>query len=126
MARRMSRRVRLFVAAATLPLVAFALSPLVSSGQNVGSKIQRKQDQIRWHKGRERVLSSDISGFTSKINELQGQITTLQTKQVRLQASLDAKRAELIKIQADLPRERLRLARLRARLAQAPTALAQR
>jgi murein DD-endopeptidase MepM/ murein hydrolase activator NlpD len=126
MARRMSRRVRLFVAAATLPLVAFALSPLVSSGQNIGSKIDRKQDQIRWHKGRERVLSSDISGFTSKINELQGEITTLQTKQVRLQASLDAKRAELVKIQADLRRERLRLARLRARLAEARTALAKR
>jgi len=126
MARRMSRRVRLFVAAAMLPLVAFALSPLVSSGQNIGSKIQRKQDQIRWHKGRERVLSSDISGFTSKINELQGQITTLQTRQVRLQASLDAKRAELVKIQADLRRERLRLARLRARLAEARTALAKR
>jgi murein DD-endopeptidase MepM/ murein hydrolase activator NlpD len=126
MARRMSRRVRLFVAAAMLPLVAFALSPLVSSGQNIGSKIQRKQDQIQWHKGRERVLSSDISGFTSRINELQGQITTLQTKQVRLQASLDAKRAELVKIQADLRRERLRLARLRARLAEARTALAKR
>jgi murein DD-endopeptidase MepM/ murein hydrolase activator NlpD len=126
MARRMSRRVRLFVAAATLPLVAFALSPLASSGQNIGSKIDRKQDQIRWHKGRERVLSSDISGFTSKINELQGEITTLQTKQVRLQASLDAKRAELVKIQADLRRERLRLARLRARLAEARTALAKR
>jgi murein DD-endopeptidase MepM/ murein hydrolase activator NlpD len=126
MARRMSGRIRLFVAAATLPLVIFALSPLVSSGQNLGSKIQRKQDQIRWHKGRERVLSSDISGFTSKINALQGQITVLQTKQVRLQASLDAKRAELTKIQADLRAERLRLARLRARLAEARTALAKR
>src|SRR5690349_14953619 len=126
MARRMSRRIRLFVAAATLPLVIFALSPLVSSGQNIGSKIQRKQDQIQWHKGRERVLSSDISGFTSKINALQGEITTLQNKQVRLQANLDAKRAELVKIQADLRKERLRLARLRARLAEARTALAKR
>jgi murein DD-endopeptidase MepM/ murein hydrolase activator NlpD len=126
MARRMSRRVRLFLAAAILPLVAFALSPLVSSGQNIGSKIQRKQDQIQWHKGREHVLSSDISSFTSKIDALQGEITTLQTKQVRLQANLDAKRAELVKIQADLRRERLRLARLRARLAEARTALAKR
>jgi murein DD-endopeptidase MepM/ murein hydrolase activator NlpD len=126
MARRMSRRVRLFVAAATLPLVVFALSPLVSSGQNLGSKIQRKQDQIQWHKGRERVLSSDISNFTTRTDALQGEITTLQTKQVRLQANLDAKRAELVKIQADLRKERLRLARLRARLAEARTALAKR
>ena len=126
MARRMSGRVRLFVAAATLPLLIFALSPLVSSGQNIGSKIQRKQDQIQWHKGRERVLSSDISAFTTKINALQGEITTLQNKQVRLQANLDAKRAELVTIQADLRKERLRLARLRARLAEARTALAKR
>src|SRR3954447_6620198 len=126
MARRMSGRIRLFVVAAMLPLVLFALYPLVSSGQNLGSKIQRKQDQIQWRKGREHVLSSDISNFTQKINALQGEITTLQDKQVRLQASLDAKRAELVKIQADLRRERLRLARLRARLAEARTALAKR
>jgi murein DD-endopeptidase MepM/ murein hydrolase activator NlpD len=126
MARRMSGRIRLFVVAAMLPLVVFALSPLVSSGQNIGSKIERKKDQIQWRKGRERVLSSDISNFTSKINALQGEITTLQNKQVRLQANLDAKRIELAGIQADLRRERLRLARLRARLAEARTALAKR
>src|SRR3954466_9050570 len=124
MARRMPRRIRLLLGAAVLPLVLSALLPLVSSGQNLGSKIQRKQDQIQWRKGREHVLSSDIATFTHKINALQGQITVLQTKQVRLEADLNAKRAELIKIQADLRRERLRLARLRARLAEARTALA--
>src|SRR5436190_1079048 len=126
MARRMSRRLRLLVVAAVLPLVLFALSPMISDGQNLGSKIQRKQDQIQWRKGREHVLSSDIATFTHKISALQGQITVLQTKQVRLEADLNAKRAELIKIQADLRRERLRLARLRARLAEARSALAQR
>ena len=128
MARRMSGRLRLFAIAAALPLALFALLPLISSGapQNLGSKIQRKKDQITWRKGRERVLSSDISAFTQKIDGLQSQITTLQTKEVRLQANLDAKRAELVKIQVDLRAERLRLARLRARLAQARVALAKR
>jgi murein DD-endopeptidase MepM/ murein hydrolase activator NlpD len=128
MARRMSRRLRLLVAVAALPLVLFAVLPLISSGapQNLGSKIQHKRDQIQWRKGRERVLSSDISSFTHRINSLQGEITTLQTKQVRLQVDLDAKRAELVKIQGDLRRERLRLARLRARLAEARAALAKR
>ena len=102
--------------------------PLVSSGQqkNLGSKIERKKDQIAWRKGRERVLSSDVAGFTRRINALQGDITVLQTKQVRLQASLDRKRAELARIQEDLRRERLRLARLRARLAEARAALSKR
>src|SRR3954447_6477895 len=116
MARRMSGRIRLFVVAAMLPLVLFALSPLVSSGQNIGSKIQRKQDQIQWRKGRERVLSSDIAGFTNKINALQGEITTLQNKQVRLQANPDNTRAELAATRAALRKEPLPPPPLRPRL----------
>jgi len=124
----MTHRVRLFIGVALLPLALFAFLPLVSSGQqkNLGSKIERKKDQIAWRKGRERVLSSDVAGFTRKINALQGDITVLQTKQVRLQANLDRKRAELARIQEDLRRERLRLARLRARLAEARAALSKR
>jgi murein DD-endopeptidase MepM/ murein hydrolase activator NlpD len=127
-ARRMPHRLRLFIGVALLPLALFAFLPLVSSGQqkNLGSKIERKKDQIAWRKGRERVLSSDVAGFTRKINALQSDITVLQTKQVRLQASLDRKRAELARIQEDLRRERLRLARLRARLAEARAALSKR
>ncbi len=83
--------------------------------KSLGGKIERKKDQIQWRKGRERVLSTDIAGYTRRINALQGEITTLQTRQVRLQTSLDAKRAELARIQEDLRRERLRLARLRKR-----------
>jgi len=124
----MSSRLRLLIAVALLPLALFAFLPLVSSGQqkNLGSKIERKKDQIAWRKGRERVLSSDVAGFTRRINSLQGDITVLQTKQVRLLASLDRKRAELARIQEDLRRERLRLQRLRARLAEARAALSKR
>ena len=124
MARRMSLRLRLLIGAAALPLVLFACLPLVSGAQqNLGGKIERKQDQIQWRKGRERVLSSDVAGYTRKIDGLQGEITVLQGRQVRLQTSLDRKRAELARIQEDLRRERLRLARLRARLAEARVCL---
>ncbi len=127
MARRMSLRLRLLFGAAALPLVLFACLPLVSGAQqNLGSKIERKRDQIQWRKGRERVLASDVAGYTSKINGLQGEITVLQGRQVRLQSSLDRKRAELARIQEDLRRERLRLARLRARRAEARVALSKR
>jgi len=124
----MPHRLRLLIGVALLPLALFALLPLVSSGQqkNLRPKIERKKDQIAWRKGRERVLSSDVAGFTRKINALQSDITVLQTKQVRLQASLERKRAELARIQEDLRRERLRLARLRARLAEARAALSKR
>src|SRR5215207_518723 len=122
----MSPRLRLLIGVALLPLALFAALPLVSSGAPLNSKIERKKDQIQWRKGRERVLASDVSGYTRKINSLQGDITVLQTKQVRLQAGLDRKRAELARIQEDLRRERLRLARLRARLAEARAALSKR
>src|ERR671917_78623 len=124
----MSRRLRVLIGVGALPLVLFACLPLVSSGQtkDLGSKIEKKKDQIEWRKGRERVLASDVAGYTRKINSLQREITTLQARQYRLQSSLERKRAELERIQEDLRRERLRLARLRARLAEARKALAAR
>jgi septal ring factor EnvC (AmiA/AmiB activator) len=129
MARRMASRLRLLLAAAVLPLLLWAVLPMISSGATQGQiqqRIQQKRNQIAQQKGREHVLSTDIAGFTQRIDSLQGDITQLQTKQVRLQANLDAKRAELESIQADLRRERLRLARLKARLAEARVALAGR
>jgi murein DD-endopeptidase MepM/ murein hydrolase activator NlpD len=126
MARRMGRRLSLLLFVAALPLALWAVLPLGSSGQNLQQKIDRGRAKIEQHKGRERVLTSQVSAFTSKINTLQADITVLQTKQVRLQANLDAKRAELAQIQEDLRRERLRLARLKRRLAEARVELANR
>ena len=126
MARRMGRRLSLLLLVAALPLALWAVLPLGSSGQNLQERIDRGRAKIEQHKGRERVLTSQVSAFTSKINTLQSDITVLQTKQVRLQANLDAKRAELAQIQEDLRRERLRLARLKRRLAEARVELANR
>jgi murein DD-endopeptidase MepM/ murein hydrolase activator NlpD len=129
MARRMASRLRLLFAVAVLPLLLWAVLPMISSGATQGQiqhKIQQKRNQITQQKGREQVLSSDIAAYSKRIGALQGDITQLQTKQVRLEADLSAKRAELERIQADLRRERLRLARLKARLAEARVALAGR
>jgi murein DD-endopeptidase MepM/ murein hydrolase activator NlpD len=126
---RMGRRLSLLLLVAAMPLALWAVLPLGSSGQGADSlqrKIDRKQAQIEQKKGRERVLTSEVSAFTRKIGSLQTDITVLQTKQVRLQANLDAKRAELARIQEELRRERLRLARLRRRLAEARVELANR
>ena len=110
MARRMGRRLSLLLAVAVLPLALWAALPLISSGdspQELQRQIERNRAKIEQHKGRERVLTSDISAVSSRIGDLQSNITVLQTKQVRLQTSLDAKRAELAQIQEDLRRERL-------------------
>jgi murein DD-endopeptidase MepM/ murein hydrolase activator NlpD len=129
MARRMSRRLGLLLVVAALPLALWGVLPLLSGAETTGSiqnKIESKQRQIEQRKGRERVLTSDISAVTNKIDSLQGDITQLQTKQVRLESDLAAKREELAQIQEDLRRERLRLNRLRERLAEFRRLLADR
>jgi murein DD-endopeptidase MepM/ murein hydrolase activator NlpD len=127
MARRMTFRVRLLLGTAAVPLVLWAAVPLVSTGEpRIGDKIERKKDQIAWRKGRERVLSSDVAGYSRRIGSLQSEITGLQREELRLQANLNEKIAQLERVQRRLRSERARLVRLRARLAEARTALAGR
>ncbi len=116
-------RVRVLLAAVTLPLVLWALLPLPSSGQStqqelndLQSKINNAREKIGRKRGTERVLSTQIAGYNRRIRRLQGKITTLQTRQQRVQTDLDAKRSELESLRTELRGERARLVRLRARL----------
>ncbi len=129
MARRMARRLGLLLVVVALPLALWSALPLGSDAQSSGElqrKIDRKRAEIEQRRGRERVLTTDISAISRRIGALQGDITVLQTKQVRLETNLAAKREELARIQEELRRTRLRLAQLRARLAEAKVALAGR
>jgi murein DD-endopeptidase MepM/ murein hydrolase activator NlpD len=127
-------RLRLLLGCAVLPLVLWALLPVFSQGaaspdsrlHELQRKIQITQGKIGRRKGTERLLTTQITAYSQRINRLQSRIGTLQNRQAEAQGDLDAKRAELFKIQSDLRAERRRLVRLRARLAQARTALAQR
>jgi murein DD-endopeptidase MepM/ murein hydrolase activator NlpD len=116
-------RVRVLVASIALPLILWAALPLPSSGQSkqqelnaLQSRIDAARQKIGRKKGAERVLSSEIAGYTRRIGHLQGRITTLSTRQQRIQADLDAKRAELEHLRTELRTERARLVRLRKRL----------
>jgi murein DD-endopeptidase MepM/ murein hydrolase activator NlpD len=108
-----------------LPLGSQATAPQ-GRAASIQQKIETTRGKIGRRKGTERVLSSDIAQYTTRIHKLQGSITTLQTREQRIQADLDARRAELARTQADLRSERARLARLRARLAQGRRILANR
>jgi peptidoglycan DL-endopeptidase CwlO len=125
-------RLLLLCAIALLPLGLWSLSPLVSSAaaprtlNQVQGQIATKERQIQSRKGSERVLTGDISGYTSRIARLQGRISTLQRQQTSVQGDLDAKRAQLGKVQDDLRDERARLTRLKARLVVSRGALADR
>ena len=116
-------RARLLLASILLPLVLWAALPLPSSGRtkqeelnSLHNRIDEARKKIGRKKGTERVLTTQIAGYTRRINRLQGKITTLGTRQERIQADLDAKRAELESLRTELRTERARLARLRKKL----------
>jgi murein DD-endopeptidase MepM/ murein hydrolase activator NlpD len=127
-------RLRVLLAGAVLPLALWAVLPVFSQGaaspsgrlNDIERKIEVTQGKIGRRKGTERLLTTQISGYSQRIGRLQSRIGTLQGQQANAQADLDAKRAELFQTQRDLRAERRRLVRLRARLAQARTALAER
>jgi murein DD-endopeptidase MepM/ murein hydrolase activator NlpD len=129
-------RLRHLLAGAVLPLVLCAAlwlvlplrSQALPQGQaaSIQKKIEITRGKIGRRKGAERVLTSDIARWSSRINRLQGNITTLQTREQRIQSDLDARRAELTTTQANLRSERARLARLRIELARGRQILAKR
>ncbi len=115
----MRSRLSLLVLVVVLPVALWAVLPVGSTAQGPGqlqSKIDRKQSLIGGHKAHERVLTTEVSSYTKRIDHLQTDITTLSARQQKLQNSLDAKRAQLAAVQTKLRAERARLARLRARL----------
>jgi murein DD-endopeptidase MepM/ murein hydrolase activator NlpD len=125
MAARMPR-LRLIALIAALPFALWLFVPVLSDGAPISSRIEEKKRQIERKKNRERLLTTTIQGYTERIDNLQGDITTLQERQVRLEADLSRKRAELERIQDLLREERIRLVKLRARLAEARAALSER
>ena len=126
---RMRLRLTLLVLVAGLPFLLWSFLPVGSSAQDPGTiqkKIDRNHSLIGGHKAKERVLTTDISRQSNRINTLQSDITRLSARQQELQSSLDAKRAELAIVQRKLREERARLTRLRARLLVVRRALADR
>jgi predicted nucleic acid-binding Zn-ribbon protein len=119
-------RPRLIALIVALPFTLWLFVPVLSDGAPLSSRIDEKRRAIERKKDRERVLTTTISSYTKRINVLQGDITTLQTRQVRIEADLTSKRAELARLQDLLREERIRLVKLRARLAEARAALSDR
>jgi murein DD-endopeptidase MepM/ murein hydrolase activator NlpD len=110
-------------------LCAIALTPARSHGVQVSSinqRIQSTRTKLEHARGREHVLTSDISALSSHIGTLGGQIAALQRQESRAQAVLDARRAELERIQARYEEEYKRYVKLRKELLKAQGVLAKR
>src|SRR5215204_6366247 len=115
MPRRMPR-LRLIALIAALPLALWLFAPVLSDGAPLTSRIDEKRREIERKKDKERVLTTTISSYTERIDLLEGDITTLQSRQVQIEAELTRKREELARLQDLLREERIRLVKLRARL----------
>lgn len=98
-----------------LPLGSTADTPQ-GTAASLQQKIETTRGKIGRRKGTEKVLSSDIATWSSKIRRLQGSIATLQSREARVQSDLDARRAQLSATQSSLRTERARLARLKVKL----------
>ncbi|MCA1683240.1 MAG: peptidoglycan DD-metalloendopeptidase family protein [Actinobacteria bacterium] len=117
-------RLRVLVAGVLLPLALWAGLPMVSSGQSasqseldkIQSRINKSRATIGVKRGRERVLTTQITGSSRRINRLAARQSTIEV-------DLSAKRSELERLRTDLRAERARIVRLRNRLAKARTLL---
>jgi murein DD-endopeptidase MepM/ murein hydrolase activator NlpD len=114
------------IGAVALVLLALVGSSAGQSSAQLQKKIDRKQSLAGGHRARERVLTSDISRQTRRIDDLQADISRLSARRQKLQRSLDAQRRELAAVQRRLREERARLTRLKARLTVVRRALADR
>jgi murein DD-endopeptidase MepM/ murein hydrolase activator NlpD len=109
--------------------VVVALVPARSHGvmlSSINRKMASTRSKLEHARGREQVLTSDISALSGRISSLGGQIAALQRREIRAQAVLDARQAELAKVQARYEKEHARYVRLRKELAKAQGVLADR
>ncbi|MEA2449321.1 MAG: hypothetical protein QOG63_1253 [Thermoleophilaceae bacterium] len=106
-----------FLLTIAIGLAAYLALPLPGLSSKLDSRIAHKRNQIEHARGREQVLTTDISRYSARIQTLRGDITDLQNRQDAAQHELDVKQAELNQIRDKLQISQDRLTRLRAQLA---------
>jgi murein DD-endopeptidase MepM/ murein hydrolase activator NlpD len=115
----MRRRLTIFAGLIGSCLLLWGSLPMLSgatSSSELAKKIQQTQGKVEYRKGKEKVLTRDISRYSTKIDTLQSRISKLAAREGKLNADLDAKRSVLLETQDQLRDERARLARLQRRL----------
>ena len=118
---------RSFWVTITLALAAYVLLPMTGlSAPPLSERIEKKRGEIEKVKGREGVLTTDISRYNNRIEGLKGEIRSTEARLSRVQEDLDRKRAQLAEVRDKLEESRDRLERLRRELATARRVLAAR
>jgi murein DD-endopeptidase MepM/ murein hydrolase activator NlpD len=117
---------KLFAIVILLGVGAYLALPMPGESRSLPGKIERKQRQVEKKRAREGVLTETISGYSTRIQSLQGDIRGYAAREAKLQGSLQQKRAEVQRVQDRLEIARDRLVRLRAKLNEATNLLATR
>lgn len=110
----------------TLGLAALSLAPVSGVAAPLSDRIAGTRDQLQQKESQEGVLTTEISGFDTRIESLSGEINGLLDREQELVGRLEEKRAELARVQGELQESRDHLARLRDRLAESEAALSDR
>ena len=123
------RNAALVLALATVPLLGAALEPAVSSGaslSSIQSRLHTARGKLERVRGREQVLSTDISALSGRIRSLEREIGALRRRESKVERTLEAKRAQLIRVKLRYDQEHARYIRLRGKLKRAQVVLAER
>ena len=109
-----------------LGLTAYLVLPLPGLSAPLSNRIDQKRAEIEKDKQKEGVLSTTIEGFSARIGNLEGEISSTQKRLNQAQSELDRQKDELLRVRDRLEAARDRLARLRSELATARQLLAKR
>lgn len=94
--------------------------------EDVDKRLQRTQERLDAVRGKEAVLTSQVSVYSSRIREVEARLTPLQTRLDRLEGEVARLEARLAVLNARLEEQRRRLADAETRLVRSQAALADR
>jgi murein DD-endopeptidase MepM/ murein hydrolase activator NlpD len=107
-------------------LVALLCCATAAPAASLQDKLDAKQEKLEKLHSRQGVLTSTISRYRDRIEELTSEVATLRTREAAVRVRLDAKQAELDSAIAELDVAKRRLVAIRARLKRALVALRER
>ena len=112
-----------------ISLALIAALPTPSHGESfqaIQADIQQKQSAIENMRGREGVLTSDISAISKRIRTLTHEIGSLRRREARVQNTLAARQAQLDRVRVRYEREHAHFVQLRRKLRRSQRVLAGR
>jgi peptidoglycan DL-endopeptidase CwlO len=121
-----NRTVATALSAAAAALLALLLVSAAAPAEDLESKLEAKESQLREVRERKGVLTTTISAYGERIDRLTAEVAAIRTEESAVRSRLLVKQAELDRAVARLDTAQDRLQKLRAQLKEALVALRER